>query len=73
MSDQMQITTHGGVYHRDSAINEIDMNQVLCPETLTNDVVDQSIFEELERVKAERDAYYNKLVQVRNRIEMSKG
>lgn len=32
----------------------------------------QSVFEELERVKAERDAYYHKLMKVRNRIEMGK-
>ena len=32
----------------------------------------QSVFEELEKVKAERDSYYNKLMKVRNRIEMGK-
>ena len=32
----------------------------------------KSVFEELERVKAERDEYYNKLMKVRHRIEMGK-
>ena len=33
----------------------------------------QSIFDELQRVKAERDLYYDKLLKVRNRIEQGKG
>ena len=32
-----------------------------------------TVFEELEKVKAERDAYYEKLMRVRNRISQAKG
>jgi len=32
----------------------------------------QSVFDELQRVKAERDLYYAKLLKVRKRIEMGR-
>ena len=32
-----------------------------------------TVFEELEKVKAERDAYFEKLMRVRNRISRAKG
>ena len=33
----------------------------------------QPVFDELQRVKAERDLFYEKLMRVRSRIEQGKG
>ena len=38
----------------------------------TANEMQQSVFEELEKVKAERDLYYEKLMKVRERIESGK-